>query len=94
MWEYEMLVSFTLISYGLLCLWDRSFISTKTCTKWPSAHAKSLDSLNKAISYITLVLPILKVDKPASTLSGYLSDFLEIHLVSGETAIVWEVSGL
>ena len=76
------------MSSGILCFLDISLLFTKTCTKWPSAHAKSLASLNKAISYITLVLPILKVDKPASTLSGYLSDFLKIHLVSGETAIV------
>ena len=37
---------------------------------------------------MTLVLPILNVERPAIIVSGYLKDFLNLHLVSGEIAIM------
>ena len=43
---------------------------------------------------MTLVFPILNVERPAMIVSGYLKDFLNLHLVSGETAITFEVNGL
>ena len=42
---------------------------------------------------MTLVLPILNVERPAIIVSGYLKDFLNLHLVSGEIAIVFEDNG-
>ena len=43
---------------------------------------------------MTLVLPILNVERPAIIVSGYLKDFLNLHLVSGEIAIMFEDRGI